>query len=378
MSPSPARPPLLSLVSLIGGMASAGLLQALVYPFRRPRAPTLRQHVLSAVIRAFLRRVIVAQLRYLMPPTSQRCLDFCKSKGEEPEILEVEVQHRKVLAHWIGSSGADIVILFFHGGGYVQPISVGHLEYMHRLVKDFSGPGKSKSLAVLVPEYSLAPEATHPAQLREAAAVLSYLLKECNRPPADILISGDSAGAGLAFTLLSHMLHPHPDVPAITLSEPLLGAFLYSPWISFGTRHDSYVNNANLDILVPRALRCWSAMYTSQNLDDPERDPGLVSGDSYTEPLINDSSWWEGLHQVISEILIWAGGNEILLDGINAMDAKLRIGWQTGGGEPAKIFYIEEAEMAHAQPIMDAMANAKIKGSGQIAIEEWLRSRLER
>jgi hypothetical protein len=33
--------------------------------------------------------------------------------------------------------------------------------------------------------------------------------------------------------VISHLMHPHPDVPELKLAEPFRGILLISPWIAF-------------------------------------------------------------------------------------------------------------------------------------------------
>ncbi|KAH8721585.1 hypothetical protein GQ44DRAFT_829147 [Phaeosphaeriaceae sp. PMI808] len=58
-----------------------------------------------------------------------------------------------------------------------------------------------------------------PAQLQKVAAVLAYLAKQSEA--SRIFLAGDSAGGNLVLALLSHILHPHPDVPVVELKQPL-------------------------------------------------------------------------------------------------------------------------------------------------------------
>lgn len=58
-----------------------------------------------------LRCVTIAQLRAMVKPTTVAYHDFCKQIGQEPKSVDLE----GVSAHWIGSSDADVVILYLHG-----------------------------------------------------------------------------------------------------------------------------------------------------------------------------------------------------------------------------------------------------------------------
>ena len=66
----------------------------------------------------------------------------------------------------------------------------------------------------------------------------------------------------MTFMLISHLMHPHPDVsPKIKLSEPLAGAILISPWVKFGTDDESVKRNATSDYVTPKAANRWSKAF---------------------------------------------------------------------------------------------------------------------
>ena len=59
-----------------------------------------------------------------------------------------------------------------------------------------------------------------------------------------------------------------------------------------------------------RPLSRWATAYL--NSTSP------FAGDAYSEPVLASSEWWEPVADVVEEVLIWGGGNEILIDGIEA------------------------------------------------------------
>lgn len=79
-----------------------------------------------------------------------------------------------------------------------------------------------------------------------------------------IFIGGDSAGGNLALALLSHILHPHPQIEEglrVQLSAPLAGAILTSPWIRFDTDYDSVKRNEGSDFVCEAGANRWSAAF---------------------------------------------------------------------------------------------------------------------
>jgi len=135
-------------------------------------------------------------------------------------------------------------------------------------------------------------------------------------------------------SLLSHILHPHPKVPTrITLSEPLAGAILISPWLNFRTADETITSNATSDIVaVPVGIR-WSNAFLG---DSPK--------DNYNQPCLADPSWFADLESAVKDILIWGGSGEILIAGIREIVETLK-------GVHKGIIYVEEASSvsAHVQ-----------------------------
>jgi acetyl esterase/lipase len=250
------------------------------------------------------------------------------------------------------------------------------MQYLQALVTDINSQSSSKlSISVLLLAYTLAPEAQFPTQLKQAASVLSYLLNEGGRSPSNIMVGGDSAGGGLTLSLLSHLRHPHLDVPRITLSAPLRGALLYSPWVSFATNHESYIKNAFKDVLVPDVLRKWSSMYLGTSFS--ENDPGAVTGgNNYNEPLLANASWWEGMHDVVRDVWMYGGEDEVFIDSIRAFGEKFQEGWKAGGGAEEKVVIEYVENNAHVGPIMDFIFQGEKKTELRLAQEEWLKERL--
>ena len=77
---------------------------------------------------------------------------------------------------------------------------------------------------VVVPEYRLAPEHPHPAALDDARAVMQALLDDA--APGSVVVSGDSAGGGLALALVLARRDAGQELPA--------GCILLSPWLDLG------------------------------------------------------------------------------------------------------------------------------------------------
>lgn len=85
--------------------------------------------------------------------------------------------------------------------------------------------GKELSAMILCPQYRLAsnPDGRFPAALQDALTSYHYLL-DLGIPASQIILSGDSAGAHLAISLLRYLVSTEAPLP------PPSAALLWSPW----------------------------------------------------------------------------------------------------------------------------------------------------
>jgi monoterpene epsilon-lactone hydrolase len=105
-------------------------------------------------------------------------------------------------------------VVHFHGGGYCAGSA--------RMVRTWAAHLSARAgCRVVVPEYRLAPTHPHPAALGDARAVLAGLFGAAE--PASVVVSGDSAGGGLALSLLIALRDAGDPLPA--------GCVLMSPWL---------------------------------------------------------------------------------------------------------------------------------------------------
>jgi acetyl esterase/lipase len=109
-------------------------------------------------------------------------------------------------------------------------------------------------------------------------------------------------------------MHPHPSssIPKITLSEPLLGAVLISPWVGFDTSRPSYQQNQYFDLIPAVAAQRWSTAFM-----------GNAKPDYYNQPILAPRSWWKDV--VVKDVLITGGDEEVLIDEIREFAAKFKV-----------------------------------------------------
>lgn len=143
-----------------------------------------------------------------------------------------EVDAGGVRAQWVTAPHVDTgrVLLYFHGGGFQVGSLVSHRELM-------AGLSAAARCPVLGVDYRLAPEHRYPAALNDAATAWQWLADQ-GHAPQHIALAGDSAGGGLALSLLLRLRDAGSALPAAAV---LMSAWtdLTASGASYGTRADS-------------------------------------------------------------------------------------------------------------------------------------------
>ena len=176
----------------------------------------------------------------------------------------------------------DRVFLFFHGGGY----NAGSPR-THRLLA--ANLSRATHMRVLLPEYRLAPEHPFPAGVKDALLVYQWLLNQ-GYSDQNIIVGGDSAGGGLALSMLLALKAAGARMPA--------AAVLLAPWTDLTVSSKSYEKLRKFDPIITReGLREAGLWYAGR------RDPA----DPLLSPLFADPTG-------LPPLLIHAGGDEVMLD----------------------------------------------------------------
>lgn len=185
------------------------------------------------------------------------------------------------------------VLLWLHGGAYCLGSPRTHLAMVAALALR-AGAG------AVLPDYRLAPEHPFPAAVEDARAAWRALLAE-GVEPGRIVLGGDSAGGGLAFALLHHLLAEGAPPPAAVVA--------FSPWVDLTLAGDSLRRLALRDALLPAGRLAEI------------RDLYLAGAD----PRDARASPWLGRFRGGPPVLIQASRAEILLDDARRMADRLRV-----------------------------------------------------
>ena len=138
------------------------------------------------------------------------------------------VQLNGIPGEWVESpNSGEGVLLYLHGGGYF-----GCSAETHRPITAYSA---MHGFRVFAPNYRLDPENPFPAAVDDATAVYRGLLS-AGHSPRRIVVAGDSAGGGLALSLLLVLRAACTPLPA--------AAALFSPWTDLAATGESIRTNA--------------------------------------------------------------------------------------------------------------------------------------
>jgi acetyl esterase/lipase len=187
-----------------------------------------------------------------------------------------------VPGEWVEGPKPDgTVLLYLHGGGYF-----GCSAETHRAI---TSTFALQGFRVYAPDYRLAPENRFPAAVDDAVAVYRALLN-AGHAAQSIVVSGDSAGGGLALSLMLAVRDGGVPLPA--------SAALFCPWTDLAATGDSVRTNARRCAMFSGTDIAPSARYYLGDTDP--RNP-LAS------PLYADLSG-------LPPLLIHVGADEVLLD----------------------------------------------------------------
>lgn len=204
------------------------------------------------------------------------------------------------------------VILQLHGGGYIGPMKNIYRRFAVRYSKISYGAD------VLSVDYRVAPEHPFPAALEDAAAGYRWLLEEKGYEPEKIVIAGDSAGGGLALSLVLYLKDQGLPLPG--------GIITMSPWADVTLSGESYESKYEIDPLFGNSRE--NMLYQCSYIGDA--DPQ----NPYLSPLFGDFSGFP-------PILMQVGEYEVLLsDTLRVSDKAKKAGVKVRTSVYAGMFHV--------------------------------------
>lgn len=197
-------------------------------------------------------------------------------------VEEREVEGQKVVTLHPKSGPAPWHMLYFHGGGFVQPMFKVHWPLVAKMVERCG-------TSVTVPLYDVVPEAPHARQ--EALADAVYAELAATHDPARIVLNGDSAGGHMALALALRLARKGsaPMPGRLALFAPWLDLTLADPAISAVEPHDIMLKIGTL-----RA--CGAMVAGDRDPVSPEVSP-LYTPDAELA-LLPPTRIWTGRHDL--------------------------------------------------------------------------------
>lgn len=206
---------------------------------------------------------------------------------------------------------------------------------------------------------AILPTAKFPTQLVQAVEALQHVIASgCS--PQDVYIVGDSAGGNLALALLSHMLHPVESVAPYPPTSRIGGVFLMSPWVSLTGDTGSHLANDSSDIVGAKTL-AYCGRKALEGVPDSLR--------VYLETLKVPDTWFRGIDELVSRILVTAGAAECLRDDIIQVSHKL-------SKNHDKVKLIIQENGVHNDPFFDFFVGEMNLGDLTPKIIDWFREAL--
>jgi epsilon-lactone hydrolase len=237
-------------------------------------------------------RVPPAVMRRGMHQLCRRCLDPALPWTVQRTRLDQLTRSSRlprgttVVKQAIGGVPAEVVsaraadsqptVIHFHGGGYCLGSAGTPRSWAAHL-------SARTGCRVVLPEYRLAPEHPHPAALEDARAVMKAMSE-----PGPVVISGDSAGGGLALALVLSLRDEGRELPA--------GCILLSAWLDLGRDRRAVPDLVRQDVvLTPDWLDACARAYAAP----------AAWADPPVSPL-------RAAHAGLPPLLIQAGTSELL------------------------------------------------------------------
>jgi monoterpene epsilon-lactone hydrolase len=179
------------------------------------------------------------------------------------------------------SHRSSVIVLYLHGGGYLFGSPKTHRQVLIAMAKAFQAPAYGL-------DYRLAPEHPFPAAVEDAAKAYQWLLTR--HPEADIVLAGDSAGAGLAIATAVGVRDAGFALPKAIVA--------FSPYSDLAVTGESVEANAkSCAMFTPRGVREAAAIYLA----------GADARDPRASPLYADLAG-------LPPMLLFASRHEILRD----------------------------------------------------------------
>ncbi|MGJ0508452.1 MAG: alpha/beta hydrolase [Methylocystis sp.] len=193
---------------------------------------TARGSVQARLTAALLRRFVKPRLEGLIRRAQAAQMFFAQHAAQQDAPFGADVAGDRLPAE---GGKALATLVYLHGGGFL----VGSPRAFRYVSKAFARAG----FDVFAPAYRLAPAHVFPAALDDALRAYRAVL---DARPGPVVLAGDSAGGGLAVSLMLRARDEGLPLPR--------AAALFSPWTDLAATGASARENEDKDALFTRRL----------------------------------------------------------------------------------------------------------------------------
>ncbi|KAI8472957.1 MAG: Alpha/Beta hydrolase protein [Monoraphidium minutum] len=320
----------LLLVTAAHGVAAAF---ARVLGRPHPHAWTLPEELLITLMRTLLEYGDISVWRGFFRSVSRPIsmpMDLVSQRVQRPGSRSLWFSLRRELQ--VVEPRAHVNILFIHGGAFISGSARQYQATYCWWLKKLARRGVSAK--VLSVGYPLAPEHPYPAGRDACEEEIRWLMGRESGETAPVIVGGDSAGANLALSALSHMRDTG------RLRRPPPGVLLVSPCVDLSPAcvlcRDDEPGAGTHDYLPREKLSFGLPFFYAKDLTSP-----------YVSPTLLDSLG--GL--AAKEVLLTSGGAELMLTDIRAFAKKLSAAASVPGSS-FRATYHEEPGRVHSWPML--------------------------
>jgi monoterpene epsilon-lactone hydrolase len=246
------------------------------------KRPSLRGRLATLLVRAVVKH---------WPPDDKAMVKRARKVFGEPKLVrfrpprDIRIEEVKdpVRGEWLTPAHPafpDVVLLYFHGGGYISCSPQTHRPVTTTLARLIG-------CRVFSVDYRLAPEHPFPAAVNDTVAAFQWLVKSGVRPE-NIALAGDSAGGGLVLATLVSLRDQGTALPAC--------AACIAPVVDL-TGEFNYTNQKSCAMFFPADGQAFARIYLN----------GASALSPLASPLFAD---WKGM----PPLLIQVADKEFLFD----------------------------------------------------------------
>lgn len=210
---------------------------------------------------------------------------------KEPPKPKMKYRYENKIFYFNEESNNDLLILYIHGGAYVNSFDKYHFKFINKLIK------KTNAL-VIAPNYGLVPLSNAEKIHNEIIEIYKMILDKYKNKK--IIVMGDSAGGGISLSLAIYLRLNNIKYPnKLILISPCVDITLTNPLIPIYAKKDPWLYLDRLNVC---------AKYFADNLDYKDYRVSPTYGD-----LSN-----------ISDVLIFVGTKDILYPDIDSLFNKIK------------------------------------------------------